>query len=292
MANDSKKLILGLISGLSLEQVKPFFLSLEKSEYGGDAVMFISDLGMAAQTFLRSRRVQLVPFQKAYLKSFPAFAAGLPRIVLSRRRRPLFERQLAPAYMHPRCARYIFQQSFLQECGGGYSHVMLTDVRDVIFQSNPFAFEMPDGLCVFLEDRSRNIGSCEHNSRAMSQAFGRGTLSELGDKPIVSSGVTIGTTAAIREYLARVTGILCEKHDRRPLDRAVHNFLVYKQPPTKLHQFENSSGPVLTMGGLDPARLRFNDRGQITTPNGHAFNILHQFDRHRELTQKLTATLA
>jgi hypothetical protein len=292
MANDSKKLILGLISGLSLEQVKPFFLSLEKSDYRGDVVMFVSDLGMATQTFLRSRRAHLVPFQKAYLKSFPAFATNLPRVVLSSRRRPLFDRQLAPAYMHPRCARYIFQQSFLQECGGGYNHVMLTDVRDVLFQANPFAFEIPDGLSVFLEDRSWNIGSCEHNSRAMLQAFGRGILSELSGKPIVTTGVTIGTTAAIREYLTRVTAILCEKRDRKPIDRAVQNFLVHKEPPAKLHQFENSSGPVLTLGGLDPARVQFNDRGQVVAADGRVVNILHQFDRHRELAQKLAAALS
>jgi hypothetical protein len=291
IANDSKKLILGLLSGLSLEQVKPFFLSLEKSGYRGDVCMVVSDLGVATQAFLRARRVQLVPFQKAFLKGFPAFAARLPAYVLSRRRRPMFDRQFAPACLHPRCSRYFFYQSYLQDCGGGYSHILLTDVGDVLFQADPFAFELPDGLGVFLEDRSRTIGACEQCSRAMLQAFGRTALREMRDRPIVTTGMTIGTTASIREHLASVTRILCQKMDRKPIDEAVHNFLIHQEPPAKLHCFENFSGPVLTMTGIDPARLQFNQRGQIINAAGQPIQTLLQYDRHPELAQKLVGSL-
>lgn len=289
MPDDSKKLILGLISGLSLERVKPFFLSLEKTGYCGDIGMLVADLGTAAQAFLRARRVQLIPFQKAYLKSFPAFMARLPGMALSQRRRPVFHRQLAPAYLHPRCARHLFYQSFLQECSGTYSHVLLTDVGDVLFQADPFAFQLPDGLSVFLEDRK--IGSCEQHSRALRQAFGQGILGEMCDRPIVSTGITIGTTAAMREYLTRMTLILCDKKDRRPIDKAVHNFLIHREPPAKLHRFENASGPVATIGHTDAARLEFNGQGQMVTPAGHVINILHQYDRQPALAQQLVKAL-
>ena len=291
MADDAKKLILGLLSGLSLEQTKPFFLSLEKSGYRGDVCMIVGDLGVATQAFLRARRVQIVTFQKAFLRGFSASAARLPSLVLSRRRRALFDRQLAPAYMHPRCARYFFYQSCLQECGGGYTHIMLTDVRDVLFQASPFAYELPDGLGVFVEERSRTIGSCEQNSRAMLRAFGRATLREMSEQLIVSTGTILGTTAAIREHLINVTRILCEKKERQPIDKAVQNYLVHKEPPAKLRRFENFSGPVLTMAGIDPARLQCNDRGQIISPDGHVINTLHQYDRHPELAQKLLRAL-
>jgi hypothetical protein len=291
MADDTKKLILGLLSGLSLEQAKPFFLSLEKSGYHGDVCMVVSDLGTATQAFLRARRVQLVPFPKAFLRRFTAGMVRLPGYFLPRQMRAAFDHQLSPAYMHPHCARYFFYQSFLRECGGSYSQVMLTDVRDVLFQADPFAFEMPDGLSVFFEDRSRNLGSCAVNSRAMLQAFGRATLRDMGGLPIACPGTTIGTGAAIREHLAGVTRILCELKHRKAVDKAVHNFLVHRAPPAKLHPFENFSGPVLTLGHVDPARLQFNDRGQIISPTGHAINTLHQYDRHPGLAQKLLNVL-
>jgi hypothetical protein len=290
--DNSKKLVLGLLSGLTLAQTKPFFLSLEKSGYRGDVAMVVCDLDTATQAFLRARGVQMIPFRKAFLLKGVTAAARFPRFFLPRAKRELFDRQLAPAYMHPHCARHFFYESFLQECGGNYSHVMLSDVGDVLFQADPFAFDVPDGLCVFVEDRSQTIGSSSHNARAVRRGFGRAVLRELGGRPIVCAGTTIGTAAAIREHLARVIRILLEKKERKTIDQALHNFLIYKHPPAKLHCFENFAGPVLTMAAVDPARLRFNSHGQILNADGGVINTLHQYDRHPALAQKLLATLA
>lgn len=291
--DESKNLIIGLLAGMTLEQAKPFFLSLEKSGYRGDVAMVVCDLDTATQAFLRARGVQMIPFQKAFfLKGFTAAAARLPRFFLPRAKRDLFDRQLAPAYMHPHCARHFFYESFLQECGADYRHVMLTDVSDVLFQADPFAFEMPDGLSVFVEDRSQTIGSSNHNARAVLRGFGRAVLQELSGQPIVCAGTTIGTGAAIREHLARVTQILLEKKERKTIDQALHNFLVYKNPPAKLRCFENFAGPVLTMTAVDPARLKFNSHGHILNADGSVINTLHQYDRHPALAQKLLQTLA
>jgi hypothetical protein len=290
---DSKKLILGLLSGMTLEQATPFFLSLEKSGYRGDVAMVVSGLDADTQSFLRTHGVQLIPFQTAFLlKSIGAGLARLPGFFLPGRNRLLFDRRLAPAYMHPHCARHFFYQSFLEECGLNYSHVMLTDVSDVLFQADPFAFEAPDGLSVFVEDRSHSIGSSKHNARAVLRGFGRTVLRELRDQPIICAGTTIGTTAAIREHLARVIAILLQKKERKTIDQAVHNFLIHKEPPAKLRCFENFSGPVLTMGDVNPAQLKFNDTGRILNLDGSIINTLHQYDRHPELARKLIKALA
>jgi hypothetical protein len=179
----------------------------------------------------------------------------------------------------------------VQEFGGGYSHIMLTDVRDVVFQTNPFAFELPGGLSVFLEDRTRNLGACEPLSRTVSQVFGQAVSRAMSDKPIVSTGVTVGTTTSMREYLAQLTRILCEKKERRPVDQAVHNYLAHQEPPANLRCFENACGPVLTMGEVAPDRFQFNDQDQIITSAGQVVNTLHQYDRQPELAQKLLKRL-
>ena len=287
----SKKLILGLISGMSLEKVRPFFLSLEKSGYRGDVCMVVSHLDSATQSFLRAQRVQLIPFQTVYLRRFAAGVARLAGFSMSWRRRRLFEHALAPAYMHPHCARHFFYESYLQHCAADYSHVLLTDVRDVLFQADPFAFELPDGLSVFLDGDGRNIGSCEYNASSMLRGFGRAALRELNDKPVACAGTTIGTTAAIREHLAHVTRLLCAKRPRETIDQGVHNFVIYKEPPAKIKSFHNFSGPVLTMAFVDLARLQFDASGKIVNTNGQIINTLHQYDRHPELAQKLLRVL-
>jgi hypothetical protein len=289
--NPFRPLIMGLVSGMTLQQVQPFFLSLEKSGYRGDVAMVVSDLDAATQAFLRARRVQLIPFQKAGLKRFSAGVARLPGYFLSRQKRRLFERQLAPAYLHHHCARHFFCEDFLQECGGHYTHVMLADTRDILFQNDPFAFDVPDGLSVFLEDLTKTIGACKFNSSGMLRVFGKKILRELGDQPIACAGTIIGTAAAIREHLARMNRILLQQKDRKTIDQPVHNYLVYKKPPAKLHRFANFAGPVLTMVYIEPERLQFNDRGQLINPDGSVINTLHQYDRHHELAPKLLKAL-
>ena len=271
MLNDSKQLILGLVSKLSLEQVKPFFWSLEKTGYRGDICMVVGESGAATQSFLRARRVQLVPFQKAFLRGFSAWSARLPRAVLSSRRSAAFNRQLAPAYMHPRCARYFFYLLYLQECGGNYSHVMLSDVRDVLFQARPFAHDVPDGLSVFLEEPGS--GAAGTNSR--------------GHRPAVATGVIMGTTAAIRAHLTCMTNTLCKQGGRGPIDKAVHNSLLSQDPPPKLRCFENFSGPVLNLAGLNPSEIQISAQNQILSSSGKVVSVLHQYDRHPDLAQKL-----
>ena len=269
MASDSKKLVLGLISGLSLEQVKPFFLSLEKCQYRGETCMVVGNLGLATLAFLRARHVQLIPFQKAFLRGLSEYAAKLPGSFLSPRRRSLYDRLLAPAYMHPRCARYFFYQSYLQECGGAFSHVLLTDVRDVLFQADPFASDPPDGLSVFLEDGGR----CRETPAP------------------VATGVILGTAPSIQEHLARLTDMLGRQRDRRPVDKPAHSFLVRQNPPPQLHCFENFAGPVLNLANVDSSALRFAPDGRLQGRAGQIASVLHQYDRHTDLQPKLTALL-
>jgi hypothetical protein len=290
--NARKTLMLGLISGMSLDQTKPFFLSLEKSGYHGDICLFVSGLDLSTQAFLRARKTNLVPFQKAYPKPIWAKLAGVSKRLLTRRQRLVFDEQLSSDYLHLFCARYAYYRQYLTECcGKNYDYVMLTDVRDVLFQNDPFDFEIPEGLSFFMEDPSQTIGTCPSNSNWMRLGFGTAVLKELADKPISCSGTVFGTTAAILNHVENMLRISLLKKWQRFFDQATHNFILYKQPPPALHCFRNDAGPVLTMAYVNPARLRFNDSGLLVNTAGRVFNTLHQYDRHPELARQLIQTL-
>ena len=193
--------------------------------------------------------------------------------------------------MHPNCARFVYYRFFLQECGGNYDQVMLADIRDVLFQSDPFAFEMPDGLAVFLEDPSQTIGTCPSNSAWMRLGFGKSVLDELAAKPISCAGTVFGTTAAIRNHVAQKVHIFCQKKLRRSIDQATHNYILYKEPPPTVRVFDNDTGPVLTMGYVSPEKMRFNHNGFLVNSEGRVFNTLHQYDRHPDLRERLLRVL-
>jgi hypothetical protein len=284
-------LILGLVAGMSLEQIKPFFLSLEKSGYCGDVCIFVQDLAPETLAFLRARRVNLVPFKKSFLKPKWARLAGLGKPFLKPTQRQWFDEQWLLTYLHRQSARIVYFRSFLAECGRDYDHVMVADVRDILFQKDPFAFQIPDGLCVFMEDASQTIGTNFSNATWIRDGFGQAILNEIKDKPIICSGTIFGAPAAMLDYFERVIRLFFTSKTVKTIDQATCNVVIHTQPPTPLHFFDNDNGPVLTMAQMSPRQFRFNEQGFLINQTGKVFNTLHQYDRHPELIPKLLLRL-
>jgi hypothetical protein len=282
---------MGLAARLSLTQIKPFFLSLEKAGYAGDVCLFIKELEREVLDFLRGRRVNLVPFQGAYLRpKWSRFAdLSIPFLKPSQRRR--MREQFALTFLHPHAARFICYQPYLAACRPAYDYVMLADIRDIFFQRDPFAFAVPDGLSVFMEDSRMTLGTCPSNAKWLRTGFGERALQELGNQPISCSGTVIGTTPAICDYLERKGRVLYAAKSRDVIDQAAHNWIIHRQPPPALYRFDNDTGPVLTMHYLDPARLRQDDQGRVLNPAGQIVNALHQYDRHPALARQLIGML-
>ena len=287
MPKPPKNLILGLLMNMKLEMVRPFFLSLEKTGYAGDLCLFVNGLEPALRDFLRARRINLVPFQPAYLKPKYARLAGLARPFLKRGQWDRLEAQMALAYMHPHCARHVYYHAYLAECGADYGRVMLTDIRDVLFQRDPFDFELSDGLGVFREDTGRNIGACRHSSTWIRHGFGPAVLAKLQDKTSFCAGTIFGTPAAVSDYCARALQIFYARKTRWTIDQATFNYLLHLDPPPRMHEFNNEAGPVLTMSHMDADRFRFDAAGNLITPAGRVYNTLHQYDRHPGLVPQL-----
>ena len=291
MAHLKKTLILGTVKGLSLEEIRPFFLSLEKTGYRGDLAILVNSVDRTTLEFLQSRRISLVPFEHASLGPLSKWFRRLSKIFLTQSQQEWSTRQMALARIYKNCARFFYYQSYLKQCGFNYDHVMLADVRDILFQRDPFDFEIPDGLSVFMEDRSRTIGTCISNSTWIRNGFGDAVLKELHDRPISCSGTTIGTVPALLDFLDRILPIFAAYQQSGTIDQATHNYILNKQPPERVRRFDNDSGPILTMANVDPANFRFNEAGLMVNATGRIYNTLHQYDRFPELAKKLIATL-
>lgn len=287
----SRTLIMGVLAGLSLAESKPFFLSLEKAGYAGDICLFVGDLDAETQIFLLARRVNLIPFRKAYLKPRWARLGGLAKPFLSATQTQRLDEQLGLSYLHLFCARYIYYLNYLDECGAGYDRVFVTDIRDVLFQTDPFACDLPEGLSVFLEDASLTLGQCPTNSAWLRQAYGPASLRELGGKRIICAGTIYGQPAALREFFGRMVERFYARQTRLGIDQAVFNYILHQQPPPQVRQFENADGPVLTMAQVKPEKFAFNADGRLVNAANRVYNVLHQYDRHPELKSRLLKLL-
>jgi hypothetical protein len=253
-----KNLVIGAMVAHGLDEIRPFVESLRRTAFDGDIVLFVSRLAPDAIDFLRRNHCALIdyPLEETFRKiSVHSF-------------------------------RFLLYRQFLESRKDIYRHVMLTDTRDVLFQKDPFDFDIDDRLCVFLEDSSKRIGTCKFNANWILQKYGQSELSRLYNLEISCSGVTIGGISPVLSYLAALQEHLVPSVIFVGDDQAGHNFLVHHHRIGPHRAMRNMNGPVLTMGYLPFDRILWDARGHVVDGDGKIINVLHQYDRHPHFFKK------
>jgi hypothetical protein len=177
--------------------------------------------------------------------------------------------------------RFPLYYLFLQNSPRKYSKIMLTDVRDVLFQVDPFNFNQENCLCCFLEDNI--IVNCPFNSKWIYDGFGDIVAKKFKNKRIICAGISIGSYPVIMDYLKKMIDYLMvlNNYNETGNDQAVHNYIVYEGLIKNIRLYENNNGPVLTMHYLKEQDLHINKEGLVVDNNNIIINILHQYDRLR-----------
>jgi hypothetical protein len=211
-----------------------------------------------------------------YEKTFGAAALlGSPRRLDERREALEFALEGLIALRHRMYLRA------LDTVASDATEVLITDLRDVLFQADPFA-EPLRGLEVFLEDASQRIGTCPFNSEWMRQTYGKDAVQSLSDKVVSCAGTTIGDRQSMIKYLTAMSTEV-ERKSRRQLrhveDQGPHNWLIYTGRLGDIAIRENEHARVLTMGAM-PSFER-DGAGNLVNAAGDVPAIVHQYDRHR-----------
>ena len=160
--------------------------------------------------------------------------------------------------------------------------VMMSDYRDVMFQSNPFdyrKFEWQPPVAqftVFQENHPiKVIDRCVFNAGWIESCYGSKALKKIGSNTVSCSGVSFGTRDAIMVYAELILkqldvseryqysseGLPDEKQQKRcisvGMDQGFHNWLVYSGELDKymnLKIYQQGEGPVNTVGSFGGAR--------------------------------------
>jgi hypothetical protein len=171
---------------------------------------------------------------------------------------------------------------------------MLSDVRDVVFQRNPFDGIASSQCHFYLESSARKIGDDPTNSRWTRGCFPAEIAAALGAQRISCSGITIGGTAAMLTYLeemaARVRKVPMRIYRAigHGYDQAIHNYLVHLDPAIDGIVAENN-GHIATMA-LEPRDLyRLDAEARICAADGRLFPICHQYDRFPDIRKAIEA---
>ena len=250
-------LVMGCACGYQVDVVRPFVESLlGAGRFSGEAVLFVRPEDEALAAYLRSAGLGVVSLG---LNDFPIRS--------------------------PKRARYFAYFKYLQdalESGRRYRCILLSDIKDVVFQKP--LFESPcSELELHYEAERPRIGECKANSFWIKHQFGRKARGRLADKRISCAGTTTGRTRGILHYLAEMTILLLSlPPELDDGDQGVHNYLLHTGLLPEARVLDNFAR-VATLENVSAAELHISASGQVVNPGGSVSEIVHQYDRHPHL---------
>jgi hypothetical protein len=257
-------LILGLAAGYHYGDVRPFLASLDRAAYAGDLVLFVSETTRGLER-MRAHGAELRPMaRRSGLEAVPCNAL-----------------------------RYFLYLEYLKTCGRTYERVLISDVRDVVFQLDPFSFPWPDGLCCALEDPAATVGACPFNARWVREHLGGDALAAIADRPVSCSGTTVADHRSMLAYLEAMTEHLLPPSTGECMagyDQGVHNHLIHTGELGDPVLFDNE-GPILTLAQTR-GEPETDVRGQVLNRAGRVPHLVHQYDRKPSLFKMIRKRFA
>lgn len=266
-----RNLILTLSDGYYYYDVSRFVESLKKVGFTGHLCVFVGPLTKQITIRqLQAEGVETVLYQNTFPFIDRPHAANF---------------QVLPHPIHIWNFRHFMYYNYLLEHAGEYDNVLLTDIRDVVFQRDPFSFDTGGMLNVAMEDRRIPLRSTPSNSNWILKGYGPEVLDEIGDFPVSCAGTTLGPSPVIKAYLHTLLTEICAIRDvLHCADQAIHNVLLDRGLLEPVRKLQNEDGPILTIGTLAlNTTFKLDAEGYVLNEAGHRTHIIHQYDRHPQL---------
>jgi len=201
---------------------------------------------------------------------------------------------------HPSTLRWGMMQKYLADPAvrAQYARVWMADVRDSYFQLDPFAM-LPQGQLGFLTFKGvedKKIKDCGWNGKWIEDCFSRSTYERVADNQIICSGVSMGDTNSVYEYLGLMSGVISHTGaesevlgskfpgcERNGVDQGVHNVLVHKKMIPNMITYDHKKGPVANL----QAKLSTVRGIEVRNQQKEKVAVVHQYDRVPELQRAL-----
>jgi hypothetical protein len=313
-AEGASHLVMATAIGHHPEQVRPFIHSLRRSGYAGSVVIFVDrQLERALAQEARGWDVTLigVPKWRPQMGSVTPLQ-GLPRMLWRGLRLALWvtmrclralpdgdlksrlQVAVAGRLLFPTESRHFRYLRLLK--GSEFRRILLADVRDVLFQSDPFRELPAGGLAVGVEIPNYTLGTEPHNAQWVKSAYGPAILERIGANPVSCAGVTYGERDAMMKYLdlmvKEVGGLSVRAVGLPGIDQAVHNVLVWTKRLDDVHELRPLDSTVATLNGVEERDVVLSQSGRLLNRDGSEPSVLHQYDRLPGLAPRLLQSLA
>lgn len=176
--------------------------------------------------------------------------------------------------------RYDLYKAILEENFLDVDRILITDIRDVMFQDDPFKGSEGYSLEFFLEPSL--FKNCSANWPWVGGIYGKEGMDLVKEQWIVCSGTTMGSRNGILKYInTMINEITRIRATGRPLyqgeDQPIHNHLIYSKQFENFNFYHNGEGPITTVHHQQ--QLTFNRKGVLLNKDGSPTPVIHQWDR-------------
>jgi hypothetical protein len=272
-------LIVTQAAGYTFGQVEPFLRSLKQTGFNGSVVFFILESDRELRQRLERSGITVV----AYRNDYPYFVESqyLSLLTLPNDGRALY----------PGALRFFLYEAWIHAHRSQYQRILHSDVRDVIFQRDPFEEPWPAGIHAFLENRRLTIGTEPSNATWIKFCFGELALQRVAGKPIACAGVILGESAAWIAFLAIFNSTMMNHGNSSVgIDQGIFNGLLYLDPATlgndhmsglEFTAWEDAQWLVSTESYFKPTRsIRWSAGARVLNTSNQPVAIVHQYDRN------------
>jgi len=233
LQNSSSATVMAMATGYWLHEYQRFVGSLRKTGYQGHIILAVSpDLPSDAEEYLLSKQVTIK--KVTYVNCSNPIWTEEEQLTHTD---PHSKELVTCVHPYPslkhRWARFPLLRDYLQDCATCTGPVLVTDMRDTIFQRDPFGPNAP-----VVPPNTLHVFEEFYSMRTTNWLVDWPVYDCKGirfDEPMLCSGTTIGTRSAMLEYL-RVMHVEMDEWMRDPKcccfitnadDQTMHNYLFY-----------------------------------------------------------------
>ncbi len=296
-----KNLIMAMGTGYTEKDLAPFFNSLNQSGFQGDICYITREQDAPAlSNYSKVGNIkihlfhELQPMKKKRVRKIGKFIdSTCARLPLLKKPSLKFREKYAFKNACAHLRRHFLIRDILESFAQDYHNVMMTDVRDVVFQRDPFDFDIqPGSIYYFLEAEHTRIQDCEKNSWWITEMLGEEALERLGPNYISCGGTIIGCPKIMLMHFKITTESIAQNLrccNRAGIDQAPHNLIIWDKLVPNIHVIPNRDGIILTMQTTKREHWSISDDGLIVVDGDKIPNTVHQYDRYPDATKAILA---
>jgi hypothetical protein len=263
---DVRRLVLGAAVGFRVGQARIFIESLRASGYGGDVVILVGPFQWRLYAYLRRHGVRTVSTWSTRKLHGPIHAYRFEKFV-----------------------------KLVRAAQGRYDYVLISDVRDVVFQRHPFEGIATPECRFYLEGAPWTFATEPVNRRWAKLFLSPADFERISTCRISCCGVVAGGIGPMTAYLERMAADLhalpLRLRREGGADTIFHNRIAYLRREVDLVIVENNLH-VATVGIEPISSYAIGNDQCVHTMDGRVPAICHQYDRVPHILKAVEARFA